>query len=210
MTIAGQIYPVTQELSCSYSISPTTQSFGSSGGTGSVSVTGTNGCSWTATSNATWITVTGESSDLGSGTVGYSVASNTDSSARTGTVTIAENTFTLTQGGSGGAPDINVVPMSYNFGYVTKYKSKSADITVTNTGAGPLTINSITFEGAGSIHYKQTNDCTPMEPGSSCTITATFTPTITKLILSTYLVISWNDPNENPMKILLQGKGIRY
>jgi hypothetical protein len=41
---------------CTYSISPTTQSFSSSAGTGSVGVTTGVGCTWTAVSNpGTWI-----------------------------------------------------------------------------------------------------------------------------------------------------------
>jgi hypothetical protein len=64
------IFTVTQSgVSCSYSISPTSNSFTSSGGTGSVGVTATSGCPWTASSNADWITVTAGSSGSGNGTV---------------------------------------------------------------------------------------------------------------------------------------------
>jgi hypothetical protein len=82
---------------CTYSISPTSQSFDSNGGTGSVGVTTQSGCSWTAVSNSSWITITSNSSGTGSGTVNYSVASNTSTSARTGTITIAGRTFTVSQ-----------------------------------------------------------------------------------------------------------------
>jgi len=45
MTIAGKIFTVTQSgVPCTYSISPPSQSFTSSGGTGSVSVTTPSGC----------------------------------------------------------------------------------------------------------------------------------------------------------------------
>ena len=54
------------------------------------------GCAWTASSNNPWITVTSGSSGSGAGTVGYSVASNSGS-ARTGTITIAGQTFTVSQ-----------------------------------------------------------------------------------------------------------------
>ena len=83
---------------CIYSISPTSQSFSASGGTGSVSVTTQSGCIWTAVSNASWITITSNSSVTGSSTVYYSVAANTTSS-RTGTMTIAGRTFTVSQDG---------------------------------------------------------------------------------------------------------------
>jgi hypothetical protein len=100
-TTYGSDMSFTTSTSCtSYSISPTSQSFNSSGGTGSVSVTALSGCSWTAKSNANWITITSGSIGNGNGTVSYSVTSNSSTSSRTGTMTIAGNTFTVTQGGS--------------------------------------------------------------------------------------------------------------
>jgi hypothetical protein len=92
--------------SCSYSISPTARSIGSGGGSGSVSVSAGSGCSWTARSNNSWISVTGGASGTGAGMVNYSVGANSGG-ARTGTLTIAEHTFTVSQtgGGSGGDGD---------------------------------------------------------------------------------------------------------
>jgi hypothetical protein len=101
MTIAGETFTVTQSgVSCTYSISPTSQSFSSSGGTGSVNVTASSSeCGWSATSNDGWITITSGSSGSGNGTVNYSVSSNSSISSRTGTMTIAGETFTATQDG---------------------------------------------------------------------------------------------------------------
>jgi Tol biopolymer transport system component len=85
-------------LPCIFSISPTTQSFTAGGGSGSVTVTTSNGCDWTATSHASWIIITSSgSSDNGNGTVGYSVAANGGTANRTGTMTISGQTFTVTQ-----------------------------------------------------------------------------------------------------------------
>ena len=84
---------------CTYSLYPSSQSFSSSGGTGSVSVNTSAGCTWTAGSNATWISISYNTSVTGSGTVNYSVASNTSSSSRTGTISIAGVTFTISQSG---------------------------------------------------------------------------------------------------------------
>ena len=74
---------------CTYALSATSLSFGAGGGTSSVGVTAASGCTWTAVSNASWITVTSGGNGNGSGTVGYSVAANTSTSSRTGTITIA-------------------------------------------------------------------------------------------------------------------------
>ena len=102
MTIAGQTFTVTQSgaaPSCTYSISPTSQDFNSAGGTGSVGVTAQSGCNWTAASNAGWMTITSGASGSGNGSVGYSVSVNTNTSQRTGTMTIAGQSFTVTQSG---------------------------------------------------------------------------------------------------------------
>ena len=87
---------------CTYSISPTSASFTSAGGTGTVNVTAGAGCAWTAVSNNSFITVAGGASGSGSGTVTYSVAANSLPS-RIGTLTIAGQTHTVTQAGSSGS-----------------------------------------------------------------------------------------------------------
>lgn len=98
MTIAGLTFTVTQ-AGCNYSISPTSRFVSSPcQSTGSVSVIAAAGCSWTATSNANWLSITSGSSGVGNGTVNYSVGINGVASQRTGTLTIAGQTFTLTQG----------------------------------------------------------------------------------------------------------------
>lgn len=107
LTIAGRTFTVSQSgatPSCTYSISPTSRSFDSVGGSGTVSVTAGNGCSWTAGANNGWISVTGGSSGSGNGTVSYSVASNSTTSSRTGTMTIAGKTFTVSQSGASSPP----------------------------------------------------------------------------------------------------------
>ncbi|HEX7313423.1 MAG TPA: M36 family metallopeptidase [Pyrinomonadaceae bacterium] len=87
---------------CSYSISPTSASYAAAGGSGTVTVTAGAGCAWTAASNASFITVTSGASGSGSGSVGYSVAANALTTSRTGTLTVAGQTFTVTQAGIGG------------------------------------------------------------------------------------------------------------
>jgi len=87
---------------CTYSINPTSASFAAAGGTGSVTVTAGAGCAWSAVSNSSFITVTGGASGSGSGTVTYSVANNAGTASRTGTITIAGQTFTVSQAGTTG------------------------------------------------------------------------------------------------------------
>ncbi|MDX2033404.1 MAG: proprotein convertase P-domain-containing protein [Blastocatellia bacterium] len=82
---------------CSYTAAPTTQSVAAAGGTGTVTVTTTAECGWTAASNVPWISVTAGTPGSGNGTVSYTVAANIASAPRTGTLTIAGQTVTVTQ-----------------------------------------------------------------------------------------------------------------
>jgi len=100
IVIAENTFTVTQSGgTCNYSISPINQSFSISGGIGYINVTTESCCTWTATSNVSWITITSGSNGTGNGKVNYSVAANTGSQ-RTGIITIAGQTFTVTQEGS--------------------------------------------------------------------------------------------------------------
>jgi uncharacterized protein (TIGR03437 family) len=82
---------------CSYAIAPASQSFAASGGAGSVTLTAPTGCAWTATSNANFITISSGASGAGNGTINFTVAANPTTDARAGTLTIAGQTFTVTQ-----------------------------------------------------------------------------------------------------------------
>lgn len=99
---------------CTYGIAPTSQPFGTAGGSGSVSVTAGCGCAWTASSNAGWITITSGGIGTGNGTVSYTVAVNTSPSLRIGTLTIARQTFTVIQDGAACA--YSILPTSQSFG----------------------------------------------------------------------------------------------
>jgi len=81
---------------CAFSIAPTSQNFPASGGNDSLSVITSLGCSWSAISNDSWITITSGASGSGNGTIDYSVTVNLGP-ARLGTMTVAGQTFTVTQ-----------------------------------------------------------------------------------------------------------------
>jgi Putative binding domain, N-terminal/Viral BACON domain len=83
---------------CAFTIAPNNESIAAAGGAGTaIAVTASGGnCTWTATSNASWITVTSGATGSGNGSVGFSVAANTGA-ARNGSLTIAGQTFTANQ-----------------------------------------------------------------------------------------------------------------
>jgi len=91
---------------CAYSISPSDASIAAGGGNGSIRVTAANGCTWSATTNASWISITGGASGSGNGTVAFGVANNTGG-PRGGTITIGGRPFTVTQAGASCSFSIN-------------------------------------------------------------------------------------------------------
>jgi hypothetical protein len=97
MTIAGETFTVVQASGCSVALNPTSDSAPSTGGSrGPITVTASNGCTWTATTTASWITIGAGASGSGNGTVAYAVAAN-PGAARSGAITVGGQTFTVTQ-----------------------------------------------------------------------------------------------------------------
>ena len=129
---------------CSYSISPTSASYAAAGGSGTVTVTAGAGCAWTAASNASFITVTAGASGSGGGTVSYSVAANTLTTSRTGTLTVAGRTFTVTQAGTGGGGTELIVNPGFESG------------TTPWVASGQITFSAGSFPHSGT-HYVVVN-----------------------------------------------------
>src|SRR5262245_6428287 len=103
ISIAGFNHVVVQDAGigedCGYTISPTFRGFGSSGGTGSISVGSDSRCAWSAITAQSWITITSINVGIGNGSISYSVGANTGPS-RNGTIVIAGKIFAIKQKGS--------------------------------------------------------------------------------------------------------------
>jgi hypothetical protein len=97
LSIAGQTFTVSQAGACNFTVSPTSLDVPGNGGPGSATVTTTSTCGWSVKSNASWITVSGGSSRTGSSTMDFTVAPNTGTGSRTGTLTIADKTLNVTE-----------------------------------------------------------------------------------------------------------------
>ena len=160
-TIAYDGYRAFQNT-CSYSISPTSAPVVTySGGSGSESVTSQSGCSWTAGSNATWISVTSGASGTGNGTVKYNVSANNTSTSRTGTLTIAGQTLSVTQNGRPAQTcSYSISPQSTSVGW----RGGSASDTVTSqSGCSWKALSNVAWisvtsgasgAGRGTVRYK--------------------------------------------------------
>jgi hypothetical protein len=106
------IYPAGAAPACTFSLSPSAATANATGATGTIGVnvlTGT-GCTWTAMSNASFVTLN-VSGGTGNATLAYSVAANSSTNQRVATLTIAGQTFTITQAGAAAAtlPPFGVV-----------------------------------------------------------------------------------------------------
>jgi len=103
----ARVYTIVISGACGFAINPTNASFPAQDGGDFVNVTTATGCAWTASSNNAWITIDFGASGNGLGQVAYLVAAN-PGPPRTGTMTIAGQTFTVSQ--SGGCPTISINP----------------------------------------------------------------------------------------------------
>jgi len=110
LTVADQTITIAQSTgvpACSYAISAVTQAVAATGGPGAIAVTAASGCAWSATSNASWISVQTGSTGAGNGSVTFGVMPNTGP-ARSGTASVAGQIVTFNQ--ADGAPQTQPPP----------------------------------------------------------------------------------------------------
>ncbi|MEY2407947.1 MAG: hypothetical protein QOF48_617 [Verrucomicrobiota bacterium] len=164
--VADQSYTVIQRGSpCLYDISPTSRVITAGSVSGLITISATAGCVWAVSNANNWISITSGANGVGNGSVTYSASANPSGMARTGLVTIADQTFSLSQLG---------LPCSYSISPATQSQGLAAGtgvITVSATlgcnWAAATTNNWITFAsaangtGAGSVTYS-----VPVNPGS--------------------------------------------
>ncbi len=94
----GTMFKLSTGLECEYRLRPKRINVQAAGGPSIVKVvTNHRDCDWNAASNDPFITITASTNGVGEGTISYTVASNADTVARIGTMTIASETFTVDQ-----------------------------------------------------------------------------------------------------------------
>ena len=135
-------------LPCSFTLSPTSQTFTPAGGSSTVNVSTGASCTWTATGGTSWLTISNGSNRTGPGNVGITAATNTTTQSRTATLTIAGRSFVVTQQAAtcsytvapltitvppnGGTGTINVTTVS-----TCAWTSTSGTSWISLTGSGP-------------------------------------------------------------------------
>ena len=199
------------------SISPTAVGFGTVA-TGSTSaaqaVTVTN--SGTAAAPVGSITATGDFAQTN--TCGSSIAAGgsctvsvrftpTATGSRTGNLTISAsgitNTVPLSGTGVAPGPILSPNPSSLTFaGTIVGSPAATQAVTVTNSGTTSATVSGVTASG----DYSQTNNCSTLAVGDSCTVTVKFTPTTSGT--RTGNVTITGNANNSPTTVALTGSGI--
>jgi Viral BACON domain/Domain of unknown function (DUF5666)/Putative binding domain, N-terminal len=97
LVISTERVPLSQAAApCHFELSRTTDTIDASGGRMAVNVSTLNGCTWTATSTASWIGIQSGKTGNASGTVALDVSANPGAD-RVGQVTIAGQTYTVVQ-----------------------------------------------------------------------------------------------------------------
>ena len=81
---------------CSYSVSPTSLSFSTTGGSANVTVTTTSGCSWASSSSTSWVSAVGTASASGASKV---TAQQNTGGNRSSSVTVAGVKVSVSQQG---------------------------------------------------------------------------------------------------------------
>jgi probable HAF family extracellular repeat protein len=150
LTIASQTVGITQSgTTCSYALSSPNGSVPASGGNGSVGVTAPAACGWSSSSSdPTWLTIT-YSGNAGSSSVQFTAAANTTSNPRSASLTIADQTYTVTEAG---------LPCAYTL-------SSTSSGTISSGGAS----SSFTYTSSGG-------NCTDNAASYSAWLSATTTP----------------------------------
>jgi len=129
----------------------------------------------------------------------------TAAGSRTGSLSLtvggSVGSETIPLSGMGTAPAVSIAPTSLSYGVQPPgTTSPGQQVTLTNTGTGPLTITSIQTTN----EFNATNTCgASILAGGSCTVQVTFTPNATGLQSGT-LTITDNAPN-SPQQIALAG-----
>jgi hypothetical protein len=95
--IRGVVTPVSS--SCTWALTPSTLEVGGAGGSGMLAVSAPVGCAWTASSNSTFVTLTG-ASGTGNGTVTWTASANASTSARTAAISVAGLSVSVSQAGA--------------------------------------------------------------------------------------------------------------
>lgn len=173
-----------QFVSCTYSLSAATMEVGATSGSTNVTVNAPAGCAWTASSGAAWVSMITTSGN-GSGSVSFSYGANSATASRVATLTIAGQSFALTQLGvpctiTPATTTVNLGPGSSNGNGISLTVTSGCAWTAT-TATPWITLTTASGTGNGSVVFSvSANQGTTLRTGTitvgSQTVTVTQAP----------------------------------
>jgi hypothetical protein len=135
-----------------------------------------------------------------------------------GSVGVASHLFAFTHGrgawrvaiAGGVTPSISVSPLAITFpDTLVNGTSATRSVTVSNSGAGNLSVSAVTLGGTNVSQFQKTSDTCAgqvMAAGQSCTVGVNFRPT-TAGTKNALLTIASNDPDAPSVTVTLKGAG---
>jgi hypothetical protein len=164
----GELYVVSLTLgkvlkivsTCTYALAPSAAQFDATGGSGTIAVSAPAGCSWTPTSNDSFLLPTGPQTNFGPGTTTYLVTPNVGAPSvttptRVGTLSIGGVSFTVVQTGCTFviAPTSTTLGMTPAAGRVDVTTPSVCPWSVTGLPAWAMTTSGSTGTGPGAWQY---------------------------------------------------------
>ena len=168
LTIAGQSVQVTQGIGCTYATGVTSLSVSAAGGSGEVPVQTAAACPWVAVSQAEWITIASGSNGSGPGVVRVLVPP-TDGPPRTGTISVAGVTVTITQSTGCGVtvqPAAHAAPASGGASTVTVRTGAGCPWSAASNASWIAITSSASGAGDGQVQFAVTANTGPARSGS--------------------------------------------
>lgn len=162
--------------SCTFSLSRTSDSFDAAGGTRTVSVAAPAACAWDAQSAVPWIIVAAGAAGSGGGSLEFRVEPNTTPSVRTGTLTVAGQTFTVTQSATASLCTMALSPTSRTIESAAATGTVNVTIPAgcawtAGSDAGWLTITAgLSGTGSGSVSYAALANTGPLSRTATLSI----------------------------------------
>jgi hypothetical protein len=148
ITVAGRQFTVNQQANpCNFSLSPQAVEVGVVGGFGAFRVNGEAACAWTAATREDWIEV--RSASTAGGEVSYVVSPNYSPETRTGHITVAGATFTISQAGRG--PQISTAGLLNAASFLPGAVAPGEIVTLFGQGIGPAELVQLEVSPDGSV-----------------------------------------------------------
>jgi hypothetical protein len=147
-----------------FSLDTTYKSFpGNTVGNGTVNVTGPSGPAWSASTGTPWIHITNGGPGTGSGSVTYTVDINPSTSAnRSGTITIAGQTYTVYQG----AAFLDVDPANPFYDEIGRLSARGVTVGCSGGGSNFCPNDPVTREQMAAFIVRSLGEFSPPTPAS--------------------------------------------